>query len=171
MKNTKLYPWTFYLLFKMKAILKPCDEIRLMLEKIGFSITEEMENFIFIKAPCGWKNKKIAQGSMTGIFDDLNRLRIKISHTNEITIIPRFLIVGPSGNCNNNEIEGFVLDRKYPDGHAKRFIFKKKRKLKKKEKYFNDSEEGSTPILLMKSVKENLERKYPDYQNPVAYWN
>jgi len=170
-------------LINSSVLPKECNFCeRWQLEKMGIIFGEEIDDlFIQAELPKGWIKEATNHSMYSDLLDEKGRKRASIFYKAAfydreafISLVRRFAFRVESVGCysddyNQNKLKKshcVVLD-------SDKVVWESEVKLPPKPSYSNKEEWESwreSKIDLEKAGKDYLENNYPDYENPLAYW-
>lgn len=152
-----------------KEMVQGCTKEKL--ESLGIVFVREVDDLFWeAELPEGWKIEPTEHSMQSYLLDDKRRKRAGIFYkaafydrSANIYLIPRFILVGyESCDCNGNETEYNKAT------HIKTVV-----KDQEKEIFVAGTREGNDTEAAdthEKIALEWLEENYPDWENPLAYW-
>lgn len=132
-------------------------------EKLGFVFGKEDDLFVEAVFPDGWRKRPTEHSMWTHVLDEKEQKRAAIFYKAafydrraHVRLSPRFYL---STDYNDKEISVFVVDERQEIG--KRITINQSEISGSSDRVYNAEA----------SLKKWLEEHYPDYGNPLAYWD
>ncbi len=171
-------------IYDRTLIYTPSEREEMYLQKHGFifsSIRLNSLKLLGVTYPSGWqiKCRWPQNNQVASIIDGRGCERTVLAFSKwrndhvtlpEFRIMPRFEIMGPVGFVNHETTRVFVQDNFYPVHHDKHIWLDRTVKLTLEEVAKGKYCDGSTSKKLFQEVLDEFKTKWPQYEDPEAYW-